>query len=105
MTPANMDFMDEICEFCRSLGVSDEDHIIRPLAKRGFSHEGMEVGKHNLVPEMTINAEGVYWHPLSTDPDLLVRKKIFPLSEAVSQIEAELATISGSQKGDIKEFQ
>jgi MoaA/NifB/PqqE/SkfB family radical SAM enzyme len=104
-TPANTAFMDEICDFRRSLGILDDDHIIRPLAKRGFSDEGMEVGKHNLIPEMTINTDGVYWHPLSTDPDLLVRKEIFPLAEAVSQIEVELVKISGSQEGDMEEFQ
>jgi MoaA/NifB/PqqE/SkfB family radical SAM enzyme len=104
-TPANSAFMEEICGFRQSLGVSDEDHIIRALAKRGFSEEGMEVGKHNLVPEMTINDKGVYWHPLSTDPDLLVCEEIFPLAAAVSQIEEELATISGAQEGDLEEFQ
>ena len=104
-TPANTDFMDEICEFRRALGITDEDHFIRPLAKRGFSAQGMEVGKHNLVPEMTINTEGVYWHPLSTDPDLKVTSEIFPLATAVSQINAEVEKISTSQNGDMEEFQ
>jgi len=104
-TPANTEFMDEICEFRRSLGISDDDHIIRPLAKRGFSNQGMDVGKQNLVPEMTINAEGVYWHPLSTDPDLLVSTEIFPLSAAVFQIKSEFEEISGFQTGGMQEFQ
>jgi len=104
-TSANSEFMDEICDFRRTLGISDEDHIIRPLAKRGFSDQGMEVGKHNLTPEMTINAEGVYWHPLSTDPDLLVSTEIFPLAVAISQIRVELAEISSSQNSGMEEFQ
>lgn len=104
-TSANTASLEEICEFRRSLRISDDDHIIRPLAKRGFSDAGMEVGKHNLVPEMTINAEGVYWHPLSTDPDLLVRAEIFPLAEAAAQIQAELKQISDSQNGGMEEFQ
>ena len=104
-TPANTEFMDDICDFCRLLGVSDDDHIIRPLAKRGFSGEGKEVGKHNLIPEMTINVQGVYWHPLSTDPDLLVRTEIFPLADAYAQIKMELAEVSGSQESGMEEFQ
>lgn len=104
-TPVNAEFLDEICNYRRSLGIVDEDHIIRPLAKRGFSDEGMEVGKHNLIPEMTINAEGVYWHPLSTDPDLLVSADIFPLAEAVSQIQSELEKITDSQNEGMEEFQ
>jgi MoaA/NifB/PqqE/SkfB family radical SAM enzyme len=104
-TPANSEYLEEICDFRRSLGISDDDHIIRPLAKRGFSNEGMEVSKHNLIPEMTINALGVYWHPLSTDPDLLVRTEIFPLAEAISQIKLELEGIFTSQDAGMEEFQ
>ncbi|MFC1996027.1 radical SAM protein [Chloroflexota bacterium] len=103
-TSTNTKFMEEICDFRRSLGISDEDHIIRPLAKRGFSDEGVEVGKHNLIPEMTINDQGVYWHPLSTDPDLLVRTEIFPLADAYSQIKMEFAAISGSRDSGMEEF-
>jgi hypothetical protein len=65
----------------------------------------MEVGKKNLVPEMTINAQGIYWHPLSTDPDLLVSTEIFPLAEAYSQIKQELVELSGSQESCMEEFQ
>lgn len=104
-TPANTEFIEDICDFRRSFGISDEDHIIRPLAKRGFSDEGMEVGKHNLIPEMTISTQGVYWHPLSTDPDLLVSDEIFPLTKAVSKIKSELEKISDSKNGDMEEFQ
>lgn len=104
-TPANTHSLSEICAFRRALGIADEDHIIRPLAKRGFSQEGMEVGKHNLVPELTINAQGVYWHPLSTDPDLLVSAEIFPLAHAVSQAIVDLAKISASANGGMSEFQ
>jgi MoaA/NifB/PqqE/SkfB family radical SAM enzyme len=104
-TPANSEFLEEVCDFRRSLGISEDDHIIRPLAKRGFSQDGMEVGKHNLIPETTINAQGVYWHPLSTDPDLLVRTEIFPLADAFSQIKSEFEEISGSQGAGMEEFQ
>ncbi len=104
-TSANTEFLAEICDFRCSLGISDDDHIIRPLAKRGFSEAGMDVGKSNLAPEMTINTEGVYWHPLSTDADLLVRAEIFPLAESIAQIKGALKEISATQNGDMEEFQ
>ena len=72
-----------MCDFHRSLGIPDQDHFIRPLAKRGFSREGLELDMHNLIPEVTVNLDGVYWHPLATDADMLVNRKLFPLSEAV----------------------
>ena len=36
-TPANAAFLDQICEFHLALGIREEDHFIRPLAKRGYS--------------------------------------------------------------------
>ena len=104
-THINQGHLDEICEFRRALGIPDDDHIIRPLAKRGFSNDGMEVGKHNLVPEMTITDQGVFWHPLSTDTDLLVRAEIFPLEHAFEQIRTEFEEISASQVVESEEFQ
>jgi MoaA/NifB/PqqE/SkfB family radical SAM enzyme len=104
-TPANAAHLEEMCAFRRSLGISDEDHIIRQLAKRGFSQEGISVGKHNLLPEMTVNAEGVYWHPSSTDADLLVKNGIFPLAEAAAQIKAELGEVASPQNNCREEFQ
>jgi glycerate-2-kinase len=47
------------------------------------------------VPEVTVNLDGVFWHPLATDADMQVSRKIFPLAEAVEQIQAQLAVIAG----------
>jgi MoaA/NifB/PqqE/SkfB family radical SAM enzyme len=93
-TPANSARLDKLCEFHRSLGILDEDHFIRPLAKRGYSKEGLELGMDNLVPEITVNLDGVFWHPLSTDADMQVSKKLFPLAAAVEGVQSQLAVIS-----------
>jgi MoaA/NifB/PqqE/SkfB family radical SAM enzyme len=93
-TPANSPYLDKVCEFHRSLGIPDEDHFIRPLAKRGYSKEGLELGMRNLAPEVTINLDGVFWHPLSTDADMQVSKKIFPLAVAVGRIQTQLDTMA-----------
>lgn len=93
-TPANSAHLDTVCEFHRALGIPDEDHFIRPLAKRGYSKEGLELGMGNLVPEVTVNLDGVFWHPLSTDADMQVSKKLFPLATAVERIQTQLDTIA-----------
>lgn len=95
-TPANSAHLDKVCEFHQSLGIPDEDHFIRPLAKRGFSQEGLEVDKTSLVPEVTVSLGGVYWHPLSTDPDMQVREEIFPLKTAVECIQEQLEAIANN---------
>ena len=87
-TPANADHIDELIAFRGSLGVADEDHFIRPLARRGFSDEGVEVSAATLAPEMTVSKTGVYWHPLASpdDCDLRVSTEIFPLANALNII-------------------
>ncbi len=93
-TPANTDNLEVICEFHRSLGIPDEDHFIRPLAKRGYSKEGLELDMGNLVPELTVNLHGVFWHPLSTDADMQVSKYIFPLRTAYERVQQQLAEMA-----------
>jgi hypothetical protein len=40
-----------------------------------------------LVPEVTITAEGVFWHPVGAgDNDLLVSREIFPLTESFAAV-------------------
>jgi hypothetical protein len=44
----------------------------------------------NLVPELTVNLDGVFGHSLSTDADLQVSKKIFPLATAFERVKSQL---------------
>jgi hypothetical protein len=77
----------------RGLGIADEDHFVRPLARRGFAAEGLDVGPATLEPEVTVTADGVYWHPLASpsSADMLVQREIFPLATAVASIQEQLA--------------
>jgi MoaA/NifB/PqqE/SkfB family radical SAM enzyme len=98
-TPANSAHLDEICDFHQSLGISEEDHFIRPMAKRGFAEEGLEVDKTVLLPEVTVGVDGVFWHPLSTDPDMQVTEEIFPLKTAVECVQQQLEAIANDGGG------
>lgn len=93
-TPANSAHLDKICDFHRSLDIPEEDHFVRPLAKRGYSKAGIELDMSNLSPELTVNLDGVFWHPLSTDADMQVSKKIFPLAHAVERVQSQLDLIA-----------
>lgn len=89
-TPANAPHLGLIAELRESLGIPEEDHFIRPLAKRGYSKEGLVLDMVSLVPELTVNLDGVFWHPLSTDADMQVSKKIFPLATAYTKVKDQL---------------
>jgi hypothetical protein len=46
----------------------------------------MEVSEQVMVPELTVTADGVHWHPVGGDldssPDFLVARGEVPLAEA-----------------------
>jgi MoaA/NifB/PqqE/SkfB family radical SAM enzyme len=106
-TPANAAHIDELRDFVRDLGIAEKDHFVRPLARRGFSQEGLEVGTDNLAPEITVSADGVYWHPLvsPSDGDMLVTRQIFPLANAVECIQKRLETDETAEGDERAEFQ
>lgn len=105
-TPANSDYLDELHAFRRSLGIADDDHFVRPLAGRGFSQEGMEVGMDTLVPEVTVTVDGIYWHPLvsPSDADMMVSTQIASLAEAVHCIERHLTAVAAEAGSKRTEF-
>jgi pyruvate-formate lyase-activating enzyme/TusA-related sulfurtransferase len=78
---------DECRRFLDSHQIGEEDRVIRRLVLRGFASDGVALARADLVPEVTITAEGVYWHPVgAADPDLLVTRDIFPLAEAFAAV-------------------
>jgi organic radical activating enzyme len=67
--------------------IAAEDRVIRRIAMRGSATDGIALTRADLVPEVTITAEGVYWHPVGAeDSDLLVTREIFPLAEAFAAV-------------------
>jgi len=67
--------------------VAAEDRVIRRIVLRGSAAEGLALSRADLVPEVTITADGVYWHPVGAeDADLLVTREIFPLSESFAAV-------------------
>lgn len=79
------------------LGIAPEHHIVRPLLKRGFSEEGLSVGKESLMPELTVDDAGVYWHPAGTDDDLRVARDQGTLRVALEEVARLLATRGASK--------
>jgi len=73
----------EFRQFLDSRKISEQDRVIRRIALRGFAEDGIALARADLVPEITVTADGVYWHPVGAeDDDLLVTRDIFPLADA-----------------------
>jgi len=78
---------EEFRQFLDGEKISEEDRVIRRIALRGSATDGVALSRTDLVPEVTITAEGVYWHPVGAeDADLLVTRDIFPLAESFAAV-------------------
>jgi organic radical activating enzyme/TusA-related sulfurtransferase len=78
---------EEFRHFLDARQIAEEDRVIRRIALRGFATQGIALARADLLPEITITADGVYWHPVGAeDADLLVTCEIFPLVEAFAAV-------------------
>src|SRR5271154_4740261 len=78
---------EQFRQFLDSEEIAAEDRVIRRIALRGSATEGVAISRADLVPEVTITAEGVYWHPVGAeDADLLGTREIFPLSDSFAAV-------------------
>lgn len=83
--------LERLCALHRSLGIPDELHLVRSVVRRGraaLEGMGVELGPGDVLPELTLTADGAFLHPFAptvrygvTDLDLLVSRQIAPLEE------------------------
>jgi MoaA/NifB/PqqE/SkfB family radical SAM enzyme len=81
--------LDRLCRLHRELGVPDDDHVIRPIVRRGraVDHDlGVTAHQVDLPAELTITADGAFWSPFGPtvhggmlDTDLLITRTTRPL--------------------------
>ena len=70
---------EQFRQFLDEEKIAAEDRVIRRVALRGSATEGTALSRADLVPEITITAEGVDRHPVGAeDADLLVTRDISP---------------------------
>jgi MoaA/NifB/PqqE/SkfB family radical SAM enzyme len=89
------DELARLCALHRLLGISDDDHVVRSVVRRGRAASqgmGVELGPSDVLPELTITADGAFLHPFAptvqngrTDLDLLVSRQTRPLERAMAR--------------------
>jgi len=87
---------ERLCELHRSLGIPDEDHVVRPIVHRGRAATndlGLPAGVEQLEPELTLTADGAFYSPFGPtvrdgrlDTDLLVSRATAPLQRPVDAL-------------------
>ncbi len=88
--PPSDEERSRLCELHRRLGVPDEDHVVRPIVRRGRARTGglgVDALPGDLPPELTVTADGAFWSPFAPtvqggrlDIDLLVTRTTRPLA-------------------------
>ncbi len=83
-----------LCALHRSFGISDDDHIVRPIIHRGraASNElGVVATAHDLPAELTMTVDGAFWSPFGPtvrdgrlDTDLLLARTTYPLDVPIA---------------------
>lgn len=91
VTPETEGDDQDLIRFFAERGLAESNVFLRPLIKRGFSSQGKELFTDRVLPEVCVDRDGVYWHPLSTDSDFLVTRDTFPFHRAVALFREEMA--------------
>ena len=78
---------EEFRAFLDAQEIAEENRVIRRIALRGVATVGIALARADLVPEITITSDGVFWHPVGAeDNDLLVSREIFPLADSFAAV-------------------
>jgi len=82
--------LEPLRAFVTSLGIEARDHVIRPIARLGraaASGLGISVSSADIVPELTLTAEGAFLSPAAPsvtgdalDIELLLTRTIYPVA-------------------------
>lgn len=81
--------LDPLKAMVTELGVPAEDHLIRPIVRRGRADEldmGLVAGAKDIPSELTVTADGAFWGSFGPtvsngrlDTDLMLTRTVLPL--------------------------
>ncbi|MGB8861623.1 MAG: radical SAM protein [Ilumatobacteraceae bacterium] len=104
--PLDSVLLEPLKELVASWGVPAEDHIVRPIVRRGRADElglGVQAVARDIPSELCITADGAFWGSFGPtvrggrlDTDLLLTRTILPLSVPANAL---LAAIGGMPEG------
>jgi pyruvate-formate lyase-activating enzyme len=100
--------LDEIPQLHRladEFEILPHDRIFRPIALRGAASEGEPIRPQDLAPELTCDAQGWFWHPLSNDADMrLDLPPDAPMAEALAVVRGRLNDILAAGPARLDRF-
>lgn len=105
LTDTRLDEIPRLHALADGLGVLAVDRIFRPVALRGAAAAGEPIRLEDLAPELTCDAQGWFWHPLSNDPDMrLAVAPDAPLAQALDAVRARLVGLGAERAARLDRF-
>jgi hypothetical protein len=102
---AHLDEIPALHALADRLGIARADRIFRPLALRGAATEGSPIRPADIAPELTLDADGWSWHPLSNDPDMrLATAAEATVPEALGEVRLRLTDMLAGRSARLDRF-
>lgn len=102
---AHLDEIPRLDALAESLGIIPDDRIFRPIALRGAASEGEPIRPQDVAPELTCDAQGWFWHPLSNDLDMrLDLPADAPMADALAAVRERLTGFMASRTARLDRF-
>lgn len=78
--------IEQFYQFLEGCGIARDKSYVARVAVGGRSQSGLQLEHPDLLPEVTLAADGLYTHPLKVDQSLAVTRTILPLLPALEQM-------------------
>ncbi len=101
----HLDEIPRLHELADSIGIAADDRIFRPIALRGAASAGEPIRPEDVAPELTCDALGWFWHPVSNDPDMrLPVAADASLAAALVAVRARLEAVIATRSVQLDRF-
>ncbi|MGW0825385.1 radical SAM protein [Streptomyces sp. NPDC002845] len=84
-TPENSGEIPAVATLLAELGLPADHFAVRPLLRRGFADTGVEIGEDSAIPELTVTADGLHWHPAGADATTSPDMHLVPAGTALER--------------------
>ena len=100
-----LDEIPRLHDLADTIGIAADDRIFRPIALRGAATAGEPIRPEDVAPELTCDAEGWFWHPVSNDPDMrLPVAANASLADALVAVRARLEAMVATRSVQLDRF-
>jgi hypothetical protein len=105
LAEADLDELPRLHHLADGLGIDPADRIFRPIALRGAAAAGEPIRPADVAPELTYDAAGWLWHPISNDADMRLPAAVdASLADALGAVRDRLVDLVAGRAARLDRF-